>query len=88
MANAQAQQRLLEVEASAMGKAPGRVGRGSTQKTQENLQIFLLKLFVKGHSFVKVYMLIHLIDPKFAYWHGKVQFNNMFTSPSPTIQGF
>ena len=45
VANAQAQQRLLEVEASAMGKAPRRVGRGPTQKKQENLQICLLKLF-------------------------------------------
>ena len=79
MANAQAQQRLLEVEASAMGKALRRAGRGPAQKTQENLQIFLLKIngFKVTHLYIHIFLLykyiyiflIHLIDLKFAYWH-------------------
>lgn len=59
-------------------------GQGAHSKKTRKSPDMSTEIIFLGHAFVKVFMLIHLIDPKFAYWHGKVQLNNMFTSSSPT----
>ena len=61
----------------------GRGVHSKNRRKSSDISIYW-NYFFKGHSSVRIYMLIHLIDPKFAYWHGKVQFKDIYTSSSPT----